>query len=303
MYSDYLTQPELSGTELSRLDPSRLPDLPQDWWESYAHYTPEMLREHFEVERELAQRLMSASRTERTRLYSQVYDELFERIPFHPQLRRKEAKVGARNRVPTSLKQYLSPESSFLEIGPGDCQVSFAVAGVVARVYAVDVSSVVSESAETPENFSLILSDGSSIDVPEGSIDVAFSDQLMEHLHPDDSVAQLRNIARAMRQGGRYICCTPHRYGGPADVSRFFRRKAEGFHLHEYTLAELYALVKEAGFRRVALLKRFGNEYHEIPIWIGLAVERLMALVPVSRRARLFRYAAPLIEIRLVATR
>ena len=36
-----------------------------------------------------------------------------------------------------------------------------------------------------------------------GSVDVAYSDQLMEHLHPDDALVQLTNVVRA--QAGRSI--------------------------------------------------------------------------------------------------
>ena len=52
--------------------------------------TPEQLRHHYEVERELADRLRSASREERKQLYAGVYDELFRRVPDHPQLTWRE---------------------------------------------------------------------------------------------------------------------------------------------------------------------------------------------------------------------
>src|SRR3712207_6241441 len=48
--------------------------------------TPARVRHHYEVERELADRLRRAGPGERLRLYSEVYDELFRRVPDHPQL-------------------------------------------------------------------------------------------------------------------------------------------------------------------------------------------------------------------------
>ena len=44
------------------------------------------LREHYLIERELADRLRSAPRSERGALYSELYDELFRRVPYHPML-------------------------------------------------------------------------------------------------------------------------------------------------------------------------------------------------------------------------
>ncbi len=93
-----------------------------------------------------------------------------------------------------------------MEIGPGDCKISIEVAGLVKKVIAIDVSSEITKQIKTPDNFSLILSDGSSIPVAENSVDVAYSNQLMEHLHPDDAMKQLKNIVRALAPGGIYLC-------------------------------------------------------------------------------------------------
>ena len=54
-------------------------------------------------------------------------------------------------------------------------------------------------------NLDIVITDGVSLPVEPGSVDVAYSDQLMEHLHPDDAVAQLENVVRAIRPGGVYI--------------------------------------------------------------------------------------------------
>jgi predicted SAM-dependent methyltransferase len=34
------------------------------------------------------------------------------------------------------------------------------------------------------------------------SVDLAYSNQLMEHLHPDDASEQLANVYRALKPGG-----------------------------------------------------------------------------------------------------
>ena len=83
----------------------------------------------------------------------------------------------------------------------------------------------------------VVLSDGVSVEVPAASVTLAYSNQLMEHLHPDDALVQLRNIVRALAPGGLYVR-HPNRLTGPHDISMYFDRVATGFHLKEYTATE-----------------------------------------------------------------
>src|SRR5678815_3327881 len=43
--------------------------------------TADQLWEHYQIEKQLAAKLRNASRTERRKLYSEAYDELFRRVP------------------------------------------------------------------------------------------------------------------------------------------------------------------------------------------------------------------------------
>ena len=196
------------------------------------------LREHYEVERELAARLREASPRERAALYTSTYDELFRRLPNHPQLVRKHDPSVTRSGVDLQmviLRRYLGGDSVFLEMGPGDCSLTREAARHARHCYGIDVSTEITRKDDWPANLELIISDGTSVPVPEGSVDVAYSNQLMEHLHPDDAKEQLTNLHRALRTGGRYICRTPNRLSGPHDISAYFDEVATGFPLREYT--------------------------------------------------------------------
>jgi SAM-dependent methyltransferase len=254
--------------------------------------TSERLRRHYEVERELAGRLRRAPLAERKRLYAEVYDELFRRVPDHPQLTGRQDEASRKDDVQEQLRvlgRHLRPGSTFLEVGAGDCALSFEVARRVGRVYAVDVSEEITRELSPPANFELILSDGSSIPVEPGSVDLAYSNQLIEHLHPDDAAAQLRNIHRALAPGGEYLCVTPNRWYGPSDISMHFDDEATGFHLKEYTNAELARLCREVGFSRarsVVWLKWFGVT---VPWWVPAGLEALLARLPRRLAKRLAR--------------
>lgn len=244
--------------------------------------TDEQLRQHYEVEKELANRLRNATREERQRLYNEVYDERLQRIPHHP-LAAKAADPVARQAAVMPqlqlLRPFLKADQIFMEIGPGDCALAMAVAPYVKHVYAVDVSEGLVQNDKRPPNFELSITDGLDIPLLPDSVHLAYSNQLMEHLHPEDAIEQLANIYKAIAPGGRYICITPNRLSGPWDISRHFDEAATGFHLHEYTLAELATAFRQIGFRQVRVFVSYSGHHlsPQLPItpfrWLEWGLE------------------------------
>ena len=137
--------------------------------------TDEELREHYQVEVELASILRRARKEERRKLYSSVYGELFKRVPSHPQLRRKATVEDSERRVRAQMKYldpFLRPDTVCMEVGPGDCKLASAAAGRVHKVYAVDVSRQITERNQLPPNVDLVLSDGVSMPVVPETINM-----------------------------------------------------------------------------------------------------------------------------------
>jgi SAM-dependent methyltransferase len=126
--------------------------------------------------------------------------------------------------------------------------------------------------------------------VPNGSVTLAYSFQVMEHIHPDDALEQLRNLFAAVAPGGSYVCVTPNRLNGPHDVSKYFDLVARGFHLKEYTIAELEQLFRGVGFSRVLAYPRFSGRYLRMPLGFLKAFERCYGWLPARMRRR-FGYA------------
>jgi SAM-dependent methyltransferase len=250
---------------------------------------PERLRAHYRVERRLADRLRTApDAAARRAIFATMYDELFDEVPDHPRLKASGSGQAGRERDVrwnmAQLESFLEPGTTFLEVGAGDCALSSRVAAVVERVYAVDISD--QHARALPRNATLAISDGTSIPVPEGSVDVAFSDQLMEHLHPDDAREQLRNIHRALKAGGVYVCITPNRLYGPSDISAYFDHEARGFHLREYTLAEIVAIFGEAGFSDVRAYAGARGFFVRVPRALIASAEWLLGRLPPGIRRR-----------------
>lgn len=249
--------------------------------------TEEALRRHYDVEKALAARLRAAAKEQRRHLLTELYQELFRQVPDHPRLTRKRTADDSRReaeRQMAFLRRFLAPRMTLLEIGPGDCALSFLAARSVRQVYAVDVDEFLTQSAERPGNFRLFISDGVSVPVPSGSVDVAYSDQLMEHLHPDDAKEQLRNIFTALMPGGVYVCLTPNRLNGPHDISFLFSDEAEGFHLKEYTVTELEATFRETGFHSVAAYVESRGLWMRMPLGAIRTLEAVLEPMPAAKR-------------------
>lgn len=271
--------------------------------------TPEQVREHYEVEKELARQLKQASKEERrSALNVELHEELFRRVPHHPMLTRRESPHVRQKSVARQLNKFsdlLNTEKCFLEIGPGDCAVSFAVAAKVERVYAVDVNKLLADQDQAPDNFQLFISDGVSIPVPPASTDIAFSNQLMEHLHPEDAYEQLENVYEALAPGGLYFCDTPNRLNGPHDISRSFDDEATGFHLKEYTVGELVSLFRKAGFTKVQMCTRYKSKYYRLPTLPARLVESMLQSLPrgLQKKLACSRPVRALINVSVIGTK
>ena len=249
--------------------------------------TADQIREHYEIEKELAAKLKNAPREERRHLYSSLYDELYKRVPHHPQLTNKSSPEDKKQKALSLLKYikpFLSKDTTYLEVGPGDCALSFEAAEFAKQVHAVDVSDEITKSLNQPENFNLVLSDGCSVPLPPDSVNVAFSNQLMEHLHPDDAFAQLKNIYNVLVPGGVYICFCPNRLNGPHDISLYYDDIATGFHLKEYTNFELSGLFKKAGFSKVKVCTVGGGVYFRLPGFLIFWYEKFLDKLPYALR-------------------
>jgi SAM-dependent methyltransferase len=247
----------------------------------------EALIEHYKIEKSLAKRLRDASREERLGLYSSVYDELFKRVPYHLQLmRKKDAELQA-VKVAQQMKlllRFLRSDLTFLEIGPGDCSLSFEVSKYVKKVYAIDVSTEITKNKATPKNFELIISDGLSIPVSDNSVDLAYSKDLVEHLHPDDFREQLSILFRKLASNGLYVCITPNRISGPHDISKYFDAVATGFHLKEYTVSELSQIMVQSGFSKIETYIGGEGLYLKFPTVLLRAFENILLILPRSIR-------------------
>jgi len=251
--------------------------------------TYEQLLNHYEVEKRIADRLrQTTSIEERKPIFKTMYDELFSKVPDHPRLTRRasaEATLAANRTKYKLVERFIDPSTVFAEFAPGDCRFSFEVCEHVARVYGIDISDQVGDAENNPENFSLVIYDGFSLDLTGETMDVVFSDQLLEHFHPDDTRPHLQSVYRILKTGGVYIFQTPHLFVGPGDISKYFCDEPEGFHLKEWTYSEILDLLSDVGYSSCRGYRKVKGTLIRLPLQYFYFVERTIRnLSPTHRR-------------------
>jgi SAM-dependent methyltransferase len=248
----------------------------------------ERLQAAYRVEHALRDRLLAACPAERGSLYTEVYQTLFASLPDHPQRTRGDANRSERIAGQLALlAPHLHAATTYLEIGCGDATLTQAVAARVALAYGLDVTPDLIDRTAMPGNFRFVQSGGSDIPLPDTSIDLAYSNQLLEHLHPDDAMTQLREVCRVLRPGGVYLCRTPSRVSGPHDVSAYFAYAACGLHLREYDYRSARATFEAAGFGRVRFIVPFRGRMLMPPGAMLCWLESVAMALPATWRRRL----------------
>jgi len=156
-----------------------------------------------------------------------------------------------------------------------------------------------------PDNVRLLVFDGCNVPLEPESIDVAYSNQVIEHLHPEDAALQVASILRALKPGGCYVCVTPNRLNGPHDISMFFDTVASGLHMKEYTYREMDRFFRSLGFDRTGACIGIKGRFVVLPVWVAGVMETALSILPARLRVLVGR--TPLFEklliIRLVAYR
>ena len=249
----------------------------------------ERISAHYIRERRLSDEMRRSTLAAREAgLYGELYDELIGSIEDHPRKAVNEGAAPAHSagyidRQAALVLHHVKKDDVFLDLGGGDCLIALTVAPHVTKALVVDVSDALVPENHGVPNFEFAKTKGVDIPLATESVSFIYSNQVMEHLHPEDAIAQLRELHRVLKPGGRYLIRTPSRISGPHDVSMYFDEVARGTHMKEYTYASLSEVLRDAGFVRPRILiapraYRLGS----LPRSVALIAEALFGAVPRS---------------------
>lgn len=217
------------------------------------HVTAEQVMYHWDSERQMRRELLAAPAEHRWQIFDEGYSRHYRELTW---LRGSSE--------PDNFQEWLdlvgqSPKKIF-EIGSGKGALIKALAHAGHDCTATEITRERGSRWVEDANIRWHTTDGVHLDrfEPSSSYDIAISNQVIEHMHPDDLQDHFRGVYAILRPNGTYLLATPHRFMGPCDVSQVFGSSTcEGQHLKEYTYRELSELARSAGFRVVAGSLRF----------------------------------------------
>jgi SAM-dependent methyltransferase len=234
-----------------------------------------------------------------------MYDEVYTRV-FEIYGSTFSIDAEAHSTPKDATVEMLRPElegKSILDVGCGAGQFLISCAAKVRPKRLVGLDIFVQDMEVPEKKLSFMRRDIIRFDLPE-RFEVAVTDNVMEHIAPQDVAEHLASIHRALVDGGTLVIFTPHRYFGPWDVTRIRDDnyagwiEAEGTHLKEYTYAELAEALTRAGFtdlRTIHPKARLGYRpvHGRMPLDLLIRGERRARLVRrLQAMDKRFRYPA-----------
>lgn len=249
--------------------------------------THDHLRRHLAVEMEVTRELLASSEAERAEVFAHGYARIYRELWWF-----NATDDQARGAVDISgwVAMIGPPPRRVLEVGAGQGALARALARAGYDVVANDISAERGGRRDGRDGVEWHDTDGVDLtrfEQPE-SYDAVISDQVVEHLHPDDVPRHLRSARRLLRHDGRYVFRTPHGPSGPYDSSLAFGLPvALGTHLREYSFASRVASLRAAGYQRVLAERprRGGPKASEAYAhYLCAAEQQLLRLPPPVRR-------------------
>jgi SAM-dependent methyltransferase len=263
-----------------------------------AAITEEMVLFHWELEQSLTQEILISKPESRWETVERCYTKLYKELEWLNRLIDSNVDTKNLDAKYADWIRWIGPNhQKVYEVGSGRGEL---ITYLAERGYECRATEITKERGkkwvDSIPNLSWSISDGVHLEhfEPASTYDVVISDQVVEHLHPDDLVRHFEGVLEILVSGGRYIFRTPHVHDGPWDISRVFKcDKSRGMHLKEYTYRELAMKLKQAGFKRIQaaaplfsnkkqILRNFNqaNAFHAIYLNYLYMVEELIGVLP-----------------------
>jgi len=262
----------------------------------------EMILKHWELEKRLTIQLLDSTPEKRWETFECAYTTLYSELDWLNKL------TGPDPTLPPSKEFSTWPfvigklPKKIYEIGSGKGELISYLANYGYQCKGTEITRERGEKhiIKVP-NLSWGLSDGVHLNQFEAIdfYDVVISNQVIEHLHPDDLIKHFMGVRSILIKDGRYLFTTPHKFVGPADISRVFKRDIPiGMHLKEYSYREIRTLLGQAGFTKHFALwsipqkitnllgMSFKPKYSAFYLSYLCMLEKLIELLPVQTYRR-----------------
>jgi SAM-dependent methyltransferase len=218
----------------------------------------EQVEAHATLESELADQLLASTPDNRWQLFSNAYRRLYSELPW----------LNKTIAIP-NYKAFFSwgvlvgRNKKILEIGSGPGHLIRYLAGLGNECFATEITKERGASLG-PDSKGVVWEQTDGVNLsnffPENTFDYVLSDQVFEHLHPDDHIIHLAEARKVLKPGGQYILRTPHRSYGPSDLSwAFGLEQAVFLHLFEPDYISMTHLMRDAGYAKLSAVLAYGR--------------------------------------------
>lgn len=249
--------------------------------------------EQYLIEKKLRERILKSKKTERHEIIAAAYEELFISFPDHDVFHVSDKDRLRVGRLSAGLiAPLLPPQGRILEVGCGRGDTINSLSSMGFSCWGVEASQVMVKMARMQNNAVVVQGMADQLEFDDGFFDCVFSQEMIEHMHPEDLPGHFREAYRVLRSEGFFSVETPNRTTGPQDVSRSFSNIAQGLHLKEYSVAELIRMFRDNGFINVKCLlvpqalarrSRIVHLLSRVPAEVKIIQDVFLELVPFKR--------------------
>jgi SAM-dependent methyltransferase len=219
-----------------------------------AGLSPEVLEEAFKLENHYHNLLVNEDNAKkREALYDEFYSNLLQ---FYGRTAKDdgslEDRIATKNPQVTLFEKELKGKS-IIDFGCGEGYFLMNIQKKLPYKKLAGVDVFIPETLKNHPNIQFISSGIINFNTEE-KFEVAFSDNVIEHLSPLDLMDHLRSVYESLVPGGKFILVMPNRLFGPMDVTRIMdnsssgRIPAQGGHLNESTYYEMKEALSKIGF-------------------------------------------------------
>jgi SAM-dependent methyltransferase len=219
-----------------------------------AGLSPEVLEEAFKLENHYHNLLVNEDNAKkREALYDEFYSNLLQ---FYGRTAKDdgslEDRIATKNPQVTLFEKELKGKS-IIDFGCGEGYFLMNIQKKIPYKKLAGVDVFIPETLKNHPNIQFISSGIINFNTEE-KFEVAFSDNVIEHLSPLDLMDHLRSVYESLVPGGKFILVMPNRLFGPMDVTRIMdnsssgRIPAQGGHLNESTYYEMKDALSKIGF-------------------------------------------------------
>lgn len=223
--------------------------------------TEDMILKHWDLEKQLTKQLLESTADNRWEVFERCYTTLYSKLEWLNNHIDKDKEYFPEILYKDWVYLIGTPSKKVYEVGSGRGEMISYLACLGHECKATEITRERGEKHVLPklENLEWGVSDGVHFErfEPFNTYDFVISNQVIEHIHPDDLAEHCKHVCSILKQEGKYIVCAPHVWHGPADISAVFKYdKAVGMHLKEYTNFEIYKCLKGAGFNKISSVYR-----------------------------------------------